>query len=58
MDSKTPSLELVWIINGFTEVFPEYLLGYPLERKIDFCIDLHLDTKTIDVSILCIIYIS
>ncbi|WMV37888.1 hypothetical protein MTR67_031273 [Solanum verrucosum] len=35
-DSKTPTFELVMIVNKFPEVFPDDLLGIPPKREIDF----------------------
>ncbi|WMV08928.1 hypothetical protein MTR67_002313 [Solanum verrucosum] len=44
MHYETPILELVPIINEFPKVFLDDLVGVPLEREIDFDIDLLLDT--------------
>ncbi|WMV08752.1 hypothetical protein MTR67_002137 [Solanum verrucosum] len=50
MDSETPTLESVPVVNEFPEVFPYDLLGIPLEREIDFCIDLLPDTQPISIT--------
>ncbi|KAH0650175.1 hypothetical protein KY284_030087 [Solanum tuberosum] len=40
VDSETPTLESVPVVNEFSEVFPNDLPGIPPEREIDFGIDL------------------
>jgi hypothetical protein len=41
IDSKEPdSLEIIKVVSEFPEVFPEDLLGMPLERKVEFAIEL------------------
>ncbi|KAF3656889.1 putative MATE efflux family protein 9-like [Capsicum annuum] len=45
----TPSLELVLVACEFPDVFPKNLVGVPLEREIDFKIDLLLDTHLISI---------
>ncbi|WMV29475.1 hypothetical protein MTR67_022860 [Solanum verrucosum] len=40
-NSETPTLESAPVVNEFPEVFPEDLLGVPLEREIDFERDRH-----------------
>ncbi|WMV45891.1 hypothetical protein MTR67_039276 [Solanum verrucosum] len=47
VDSETPSLESVPIVNVFLEVFPDDLPGVPSEKEIDFGIDLLPDTQHI-----------
>lgn len=49
VDSKTPSLELVPILNEFLEVFTDDLPGIPPKREKDFDIDLLLDTQSISI---------
>ncbi|MDV3205138.1 MAG: hypothetical protein Q8883_02655, partial [Sweet potato little leaf phytoplasma] len=46
-NSKKPSLQSIPMVNEFPEVFPNDLPGVPLERKIDFGIDLLSDTRPI-----------
>ena len=41
---ETPSLESVPVVCEFPEVFPKALPGVPPKRKIDYGIDLVLDT--------------
>ncbi|WMV50269.1 hypothetical protein MTR67_043654, partial [Solanum verrucosum] len=48
-ESKTPTLESVLVVNEFPEVFPDNLLGIPLELEIDFGIDLLPDTQPISI---------
>ncbi|KAH0776525.1 hypothetical protein KY290_007936 [Solanum tuberosum] len=49
VESKTPSLESVPIVNEFSNVFPNDLPDIPHEREIDFGIDLLLDTQPISI---------
>ncbi|XP_049364118.1 uncharacterized protein LOC125828839 [Solanum verrucosum] len=49
VDSKTPSLESVPVVNEFPEVFPDVLPSIPLEQEIDFGIGLLLDTQPISI---------
>ncbi|WMV18712.1 hypothetical protein MTR67_012097 [Solanum verrucosum] len=49
VDSETSSFESVPVVNEFSEVFPDDLPGIPLERKIDFDIDLFLDTQPLSI---------
>ncbi|WMV50014.1 hypothetical protein MTR67_043399 [Solanum verrucosum] len=49
VESKTPSLESVLVVNEFSEVFPDDLPGIPPEREIDFCIELLLNTQPISI---------
>ena len=42
--SETPTLQSVNIINEFSDVFPDGLLGIPPDREIEFGIDLFPDT--------------
>lgn len=42
--SEIPSFELILFVNEFLNVFPNDLPGVPLERNIDFGIDLLFDT--------------
>ncbi|WMV38181.1 hypothetical protein MTR67_031566 [Solanum verrucosum] len=48
--SETPTLELVPIVYEFPEVFLEDFPRIPPERKIDFGIDLLLDTQPISIT--------
>ncbi|XP_049406260.1 uncharacterized protein LOC125869904 [Solanum stenotomum] len=45
VDSETPTLESVLVVNEFPKVFPVDLPGIPHEREIDFGIDLIPDTQ-------------
>ncbi|WMV51445.1 hypothetical protein MTR67_044830, partial [Solanum verrucosum] len=47
VESQTPSLESVSVVNEFPKVFPDDLPGIPPEWEIDFRIDLLLDTQPI-----------
>jgi len=49
VDSETPSLESFPVVNEFLKVFSNDLLGIPLEREIDFGIDLLPDTQPISI---------
>ena len=39
-----PSVEIVPVVNEYSDIFPEDLPGIPPQRKIDFDIDLLPDT--------------
>ncbi|XP_070036875.1 uncharacterized protein [Nicotiana tomentosiformis] len=43
-DDELPTLEFVPVMNEFLEVFPNELPGIPLDREIDFGIDVMPDT--------------
>ncbi|EOY25966.1 Uncharacterized protein TCM_027334 [Theobroma cacao] len=43
------NLEATPVVNEFVDVFPEELLGLPLEREIEFRIDLILETQPISM---------
>jgi hypothetical protein len=48
IDSKEPdSLEIIKVVSEFLDVFPEDLPGMPLERKVEFAIELLLGTASI-----------
>ena len=47
INSKTLSLESVSVVNEYSDVFPKDFLKVPLERKIDFDIDLLPDSQPI-----------
>ncbi|KAH0644675.1 hypothetical protein KY284_032559 [Solanum tuberosum] len=49
VESETPTLELVQVVNEFPKVFPDDLLGIPLGREIEFDIDLLSDTQPISI---------
>ena len=49
LESDIPPLESIPVVKDFPEVFPDDLLGIPLEREIDFGIDLLSDTKHISI---------
>ena len=42
--SETPTLQSVNVVNDFSDVFSNDLLGIPPDREIEFGIDLLLDT--------------
>ena len=46
---ETPSLESVPVVCEFPEVILEDLLRVPLEREINFGVDLFLDTQPISI---------
>ncbi|WMV45518.1 hypothetical protein MTR67_038903 [Solanum verrucosum] len=50
MDSDTPSLDSVHIVNEYPKVFPDDLQGIPPEREIDFGIDLLPNTQPISIT--------
>jgi hypothetical protein len=39
-DKESNSIEAIRIVSEFPDVFPEELLGMPLERKVEFAIEL------------------
>uniref|UniRef100_M1CYN1 Gag-pol protein n=1 Tax=Solanum tuberosum TaxID=4113 RepID=M1CYN1_SOLTU len=47
VDSESPTLGSVPVVNEFLKVFPDDLPGSPPAREIDFGIDLLLDTQPI-----------
>ncbi|KAF3655782.1 hypothetical protein FXO38_14518 [Capsicum annuum] len=47
--SKTPNLDLVPVVNEYSDVFPKDLPGIPPKRKINFDIDLLPDTQPISI---------
>ncbi|XP_049368155.1 uncharacterized protein LOC125833038 [Solanum verrucosum] len=47
VDSETPTLQSVLVVNDFLEVFQDDLPGIPPEREIDFGIDLFPDMQPI-----------
>ena len=49
LGSEAHPLDLVPVVKEFLEVFPANLLEIPLEREIDFGIDLMSDTQPISV---------
>ncbi|KAH0644862.1 hypothetical protein KY284_032746 [Solanum tuberosum] len=49
VESETPSLESVPVVNEFPKVFPNDLPDIPPEREIDFGIDLLPDTQPISI---------
>ncbi|KAH0650459.1 hypothetical protein KY284_030371 [Solanum tuberosum] len=49
IDSETPTLESVPIVNEFPEVFPDDLPGVPPEKEIDFSINLLSDIQPISI---------
>ena len=49
VEAKGTRLEDTPIVNEFIDVFSEELPGLPLEREIEFCIDLILGTQPISI---------
>nr|XP_016457068.1 PREDICTED: uncharacterized protein LOC107780957 [Nicotiana tabacum] len=49
MEVKSPTLQLVLVVNEFPDVFPDELPGLPPEREINFAIDMLLDTQPISI---------
>ncbi|XP_070032132.1 uncharacterized protein [Nicotiana tomentosiformis] len=47
--AEAPTLESVPVVNEFSEVFPDELLGIPPNRKIDFGIDVMPNTHPISI---------
>ncbi|XP_070045191.1 uncharacterized protein [Nicotiana tomentosiformis] len=48
-DAEAPTLESVPVVKEFSEVFPDELLGIPLDREIGFGIDVMLGTQPISI---------
>ena len=46
IEEQRPKLEDILMVNEFPEVFPKELLGLPLDREIDFKINLLPGTAT------------
>ena len=42
-----PDLDLLGVVCEYEDVFSNELLGLPLQRDVDFCIELHLGTSPI-----------
>ncbi|CAN4093783.1 unnamed protein product [Withania somnifera] len=49
MDAKPPTLQSAPVVNEFIDVFPEELPGLPLEREVEFGIDLIPYTQPISI---------
>ena len=45
----TPMLESIPVVSEFSKVFPTDLPGLPLDRDIDFCIDVEPGTRPISI---------
>ena len=52
LDSKRGQIELenILIMREFSDVFPEELLGIPLEREVDLSIEILLGTTPISIA--------
>ncbi|XP_070034700.1 uncharacterized protein [Nicotiana tomentosiformis] len=48
-DAKAPTLESVSVVNEFLEVFSDELHGIPLDKQIDFGIDVMSGTQPISI---------
>lgn len=46
-DFEFPTIESIPMVNKFLNVFPKDLLDFPLEKKVDVCIDILLGTQPI-----------
>ena len=46
---ETPSLDLVPVVNEYSDIFLKDLPGIPPEREIDYIIDIFLDTQPISI---------
>ena len=40
VEIEAPSIVFIFVVSGFSEVFPNDLLDMPMDRDIDSCIDL------------------
>ena len=49
LDAEPPTLQSVPVVNEFPDVFPYELPGLPLEREVEFAIDLLPDTQPISI---------
>ncbi|KAH0654669.1 hypothetical protein KY289_032347 [Solanum tuberosum] len=49
VEVESPSIESIHVVLKFREVFPNDLSGMPLDRDIDFCIDLEPGTRPISI---------
>ncbi|WMV32386.1 hypothetical protein MTR67_025771 [Solanum verrucosum] len=53
VEVESPSIESIPVVSKFREVFPTDLPSMPLNRDIDFCIDLKLGTRPISIPPYC-----
>ncbi|WMV49430.1 hypothetical protein MTR67_042815 [Solanum verrucosum] len=49
VEVESPSIEYIHMVSKFREVFPTDFSAMPLDRDIDFCIDLEPDTRPISI---------
>ena len=49
-DEVRLDLDLPRVVCEYEDVFPDELLGLPLQRVVDFCIELHLGTSPISMT--------
>ena len=49
-DEVRPDLDLPRVVYEYEDVFPGELLGVPLQRVVDFCIELHPGTSSISMT--------
>ncbi|WMV50276.1 hypothetical protein MTR67_043661, partial [Solanum verrucosum] len=47
--NESPSIESIYVVSEFREVFPTDLPGIPPDRDIDFCIDFEPGTRPISI---------
>ena len=43
-------LDLPWVVCEYDDVFPDELPGLPMQRDVDFCIELHPTTSPISMT--------
>lgn len=49
VETKSPTLQSILVVNEFPDVFPDELPGLPPEREIEFSIDVLPDTQPISI---------
>ena len=49
MKVKIQSIQSIHVVSEFREVFPTDLPGMPMDRDIDFCIDVKPGTRPISI---------
>ena len=50
-DEVRPDLDLRRVVCEYEDVFPDELPGFPPQRVVDFCIELHLGTSPISMTL-------
>ena len=46
-DEARQELGLPWVVSRYEDIFPDELPGLPLQRNVDFTIELHPSTSSI-----------